>query len=178
MSTKQLEQVDLNIGGMTCSSCVATVERALNKVPGVQATVNLATETAHILAPEEVKTSELIDAVKKSGYEARLRTDESESFSNTRGLGIRVLLALVLTIPVIAISMWHDLHHRVEDFLLNQLQNFGLPLPLYSATAWLAIALSTPVVLFLAWPIHRAALRNFTHPTMDNLISEIGRAHV
>ena len=156
---------------MTCSSCVATVERALNKVPGVQATVNLATETAHILAPEEVKTSELIDAVKKSGYEARLRTDESESFSNTRGLGIRVLLALVLTIPVIAISMWHDLHHRVEDFLLNQLQNFGLPLPLYSATAWLAIALSTPVVLFLAWPIHRAALRNFTHPTMDNLIS-------
>ena len=126
MSTKQLEQVDLNIGGMTCSSCVATVERALNKVPGVQATVNLATETAHILAPEEVKTSELIDAVKKSGYEARLRTDESESFSNTRGLGIRVLLALVLTIPVIAISMWHDLHHRVEDFLLNQLQNFGL----------------------------------------------------
>jgi Cu+-exporting ATPase len=171
VSTKQLEQVDLNIGGMTCSSCVATVERALNKVPGVQATVNLATETAHILAPEEVKTSELIDAVKKSGYEARLRTDESESFSNTRGLGIRVLLALVLTIPVIAISMWHDLHHRVEDFLLNQLQNFGLPLPLYSATAWLAIALSTPVVLFLAWPIHRAALRNFTHPTMDNLIS-------
>ena len=156
---------------MTCSSCVATVERALNKVPGVQATVNLATETAHILAPEEVKTSELIDAVKKSGYEARLRTDESESFSNTRGLGIRVLLALVLTIPVIAISMWHDLHHRVEDFLLNQLQNFGLPLPLYSATAWLAIVLSAPVVLFLAWPIHRAALRNFTHPTMDNLIS-------
>ena len=171
MSTKQLEQVDLNIGGMTCSSCVATVERALNKVPGVQATVNLATETAHILAPEEVKTSELIDAVKKSGYEARLRTDESESFSNTRGLGIRVLLALVLTIPVIAISMWHDLHHRVEDFLLNQLQNFGLPLPLYSATAWLAIALSAPVVLLFAWPIHRAALRNFTHPTMDNLIS-------
>ena len=156
---------------MTCSSCVATVERALNKVPGVQATVNLATETAHILAPEEVKTSELIDAVKKSGYEARLRTDESESFSNTRGLGIRVLLALVLTIPVIAISMWHDLHHRVEDFLINQLQNFGLPLPLYSATAWLAIAMSAPVVLLLAWPIHRAALRNFTHPTMDNLIS-------
>ena len=156
---------------MTCSSCVATVERALNKVPGVQATVNLATETAHVLAPEEVKTSDLIDAVKKSGYEARLRTDESESFSNTRGLGIRVLLALVLTIPVIAISMWHDLHHRMEDFLLNQLQNIGLPLPLYSATAWLAIALSAPVVLLLAWPIHRAALRNFTHPTMDNLIS-------
>ena len=156
---------------MTCSSCVATVERALNKVPGVQATVNLATETAHVLAPEEVKTSDLIDAVKKSGYEARLRTDESESFANTRGLGFRVLFALVLTIPVIAISMWHDLHHRVEDFLLNQLQNFGLPLPLYSATAWLAIALSAPVVLLLAWPIHRAALRNFTHPTMDNLIS-------
>ena len=156
---------------MTCSSCVATVERALNKVPGVQATVNLATETAHILAPEDVKTSDLIDAVKKSGYEARLRTDESESFSNSRGLGVRVLLALVLTIPVIAISMWHDLHNRIEDFLLNQLQNFGLPIPLYSATAWLAITLSAPVVLLLAWPIHRAALRNITHPTMDNLIS-------
>lgn len=171
MSTKQLEQVDLNIGGMTCSSCVAAVERALNKVPGVQATVNLATETAHILAPEDIKTSDLIDAVKKSGYEAKLRTDESESFSNTRGLGFRVLISILLTIPIVTISMWHDLHHRIEEFLLNQLENLNLPLPLYSATAWLAIALSTSVVLILAWPIHRTAIRNITHPTMDNLIS-------
>ena len=69
-SQEQLEQVDLAISGMTCSSCVATVERSLNKVPGAQATVNLATETAHILVPEGTRTQTLIDAVSKAGYSA------------------------------------------------------------------------------------------------------------
>ena len=166
-----IEQVDLNIEGMTCSSCVATVERSLNKVPGAKATVNLATETAHILVPQGTATKTLIDAVKAAGYSAKLRTDESESFSNTRRLGLRVFLSLLLTIPVIVLSMWHSLHFQLDDYLLDVIADLGLPAPLYSPTGWLVIALSAPVVLILAWPIHRAALRNLLHPTMDNLIS-------
>ena len=168
---ERLEQVDLAISGMTCSSCVATVERSLNKVPGAHATVNLATETAHVLVPEGTKTDDLLAAVTKAGYSASLRTDESESFSHTRGMGIRVLLSILFTSPVIVLSMWHEIHHQIEKFLLQQLESFNLPLPLYSATGWLIIGLSAPVVLVLAWPIHRAAIRNLTHPTMDNLIS-------
>ena len=167
----KLEQIDLSISGMTCSSCVATVERSLNKVPGAHATVNLATETAHVLVPEGTKAEDLVAAVSKAGYSASLRTDESESFSHTRGLGVRVLLSILLTAPVIVLSMWHEIHHRVDIFLIQQLEMFNLPLPLYSATGWLVIGLSAPVVLLLAWPIHRAAIRNLTHPTMDNLIS-------
>lgn len=167
----KLEQIDLSISGMTCSSCVATVERSLNKVPGAHATVNLATETAHVLVPEGTKAEDLVAAVSKAGYSASLRTDESESFSHTRGLGVRVLLSILLTAPVIVLSMWHEIHHRVDTFLIQKLEMFNLPLPLYSATGWLVIGLSAPVVLLLAWPIHRAAIRNLTHPTMDNLIS-------
>ncbi len=62
-------------------------------------------------------------------------------------------------------------HHRIDMWIIAQLDSFGIAHPLYSATAWLVIALSAPVVLLVAWPIHRAALRNLTHPTMDNLIS-------
>ena len=168
---ESLEQVDLNVSGMTCSSCVATVEKSLNKVPGAKATVNLATETAHILVPEGTSPKSLIEAVTKAGYTAKLRTDESESFSRSRGMGVRVLLSTLLTIPVVILSMWHSVHYKVDDFLLEQLRNLNIPAPLYSATGWLVIGLTAPVVLIIAWPIHRAALRNLTHPTMDNLIS-------
>ncbi|MEY3433808.1 MAG: hypothetical protein RL057_188 [Actinomycetota bacterium] len=171
MQQESLEQIDLNISGMTCSSCVATVEKSLNKVPGAKATVNLATETAHILVPEGTSPKSLIEAVTKAGYSAKLRTDETESFSRSRGMGIRVLLSALLTIPVVVLSMWHSVHYKVDDFLLDQLRNLNIPEPLYSATGWLVIGLTAPVVLIIAWPIHRAALRNITHPTMDNLIS-------
>ncbi len=171
MQQESLEQIDLNISGMTCSSCVATVEKSLNKVPGAKATVNLATETAHILVPEGTSPKSLIEAVTKAGYSAKLRTDETESFSRSRGMGIRVLLSALLTIPVVVLSMWHSIHYKVDDFLLDQLRNLNIPEPLYSATGWLVIGLTAPVVLIIAWPIHRAALRNITHPTMDNLIS-------
>ncbi len=166
-----LEQIDLSISGMTCSSCVATVERSLNKVPGARATVNLATETAHILVPEGTGSKTLIEAVSKAGYSAKLRSDEMESFSHSRRLGFRVLLSALLTIPVVVFSMWHELHFRIDEFILQQLENFNLPAPLYSPTGWLVIGLTAPVVLIIAWPIHRAALRNLAHPTMDNLIS-------
>jgi len=166
-----LEQVDLQIAGMTCSSCVATIERSLNKVPGAQATVNLATESAHVLVPRGTRSKDLIDAVEGAGYSAKLRTDESESFSHTRKMGLRTLLSILFTIPVIVISMVHTIHSDVDSYILKLLDQFGLPNPLYSPSGWLAISLTAPVVIFIAWPIHRAALRNLTHPTMDNLIS-------
>ncbi len=170
-SQESLEQIDLSISGMTCSSCVATVEKSLNKVEGARATVNLATETAHVLVPEGTSPKTLISAVTKAGYTAKLRTDEMESFSRSRAMGLRVFLSALLTIPVVVLSMWHSLHVEVDKLIIEQLLNLGIPLPLYSPTGWLVIGLTAPVVLIIAWPIHRAALRNLTHPTMDNLIS-------
>ena len=166
-----LEQIDLSISGMTCSSCVGTIERSLNKVPGAKATVNLATESAHVLVPAGTSPKILIEAVKSFGYAAKLRIDNNESFSTSRRLGWRVFLSFFLTIPVVLISMFHGLHEEIDNLIIQYLNQFKLPLPLYSPSGWAAIALTAPVVLIIAWPIHRAALRNLFHPTMDNLIS-------
>lgn len=170
-SVEELEQIDLSVEGMTCSSCVATVEGALNKIPGASATVNFATESAHILVPKGTKSKILIDQVSKAGYSARLRTDETDSFSRTRGLGIRTLLAALFAIPAIAISMTMQFHEPVDAFIHETLTRFNLLHPTYSAHGWLVIALTAPIVLFLAWPIHRAGWRNILHPTMDTLVS-------
>ena len=166
-----LEQIDLSITGMTCSSCVGRVEKSLNEVPGAKASVNLATDSAHILIPRGANPKDLIAAVAKAGYSAKLRGDGYESFSHSRAMGFRLITAILLTIPVITLSMWHQLHMQVDRFILTQLDTFNIPAPLYSPTGWLVIALSAPVVLLIGWPIHRAAIKNFTHPSMDNLIS-------
>ncbi len=170
-SVDELEQIDLSVEGMTCSSCVATVEGALNKIPGASATVNFATESAHILVPKGTKSKVLIDQVSKAGYSARLRTDETDSFSRTRGLGIRTLLAALFAIPAILISMTMQFHEPVDAFIHETLTRFNLLHPTYSPHGWLVIALTAPIVLFLAWPIHRAGWRNILHPTMDTLVS-------
>jgi len=168
---EELEQIDLQIEGMTCSSCVATVEGALNKLQGASATVNFATESAHVLVPKGTKSKTLIDQVTKAGYKAKLRTDESDSFSRTRGLGIRTFLAALFAIPAIAISMTMQFHDPIDELIHETLTQFGLLHPTYSAHGWLVIALTAPIVLFLAWPIHRAGWRNIFHPTMDTLVS-------
>jgi len=167
----ELEQIDLQIEGMTCSSCVATVEGALNKLQGASATVNFATESAHVLVPKGTKSKTLIDQVTKVGYKAKLRTDESDSFSRTRGLGIRTLLAALFAVPAIALSMTMQFHEPVDEFIHETLTRFGLLHPTYSAHGWLVIALTAPIVFFLSWPIHRAGWRNLLHPTMDTLVS-------
>ncbi len=167
----ELEQIDLSIEGMTCSSCVATVERALNTLPGAIATVNFATETAHILAPRGLKRELLIAAVKKSGYKASLHRDETESFSRSRALGWRVLITAFFAIPAIMISMVHAIQKPIDSWLMSQLDTLGILHPAHSLSGWLVIGLTTPIIIFIAWPIHRAALRNLAHPTMDTLIS-------
>jgi len=168
---EELEQIDLQIEGMTCSSCVATVEGALNKLQGASATVNFATESAHVLVPKGTKSKTLIDQVTKAGYKAKLRTDESDSFSRTRGLGIRTFLAALFALPAIAISMTMQFHDPIDELIHETLTRFNLLHPTYSAHGWLVIALTAPIVLFLAWPIHRAGWRNIFHPTMDTLVS-------
>ncbi len=166
-----LEPTTLSIQGMTCSSCVNTVERALNSIEGVTATVNFATETAHIMAPAEISEKELIKAVKGTGYEASALDGTTQIALHSKKSSRALFFAFIFAAPSIAISMTMSWHHHIDTWILNQLDNLNILHPLYSPTGWLVIALSAPVVLIVAWPIHRSALRNLTHPTMDNLLS-------
>ena len=77
-NSSALEPLTLRIEGMTCSSCVASIERVLNELPGVTATVNFATETAHVMVPAEMNSKELIGAIKSAGYTAREISDTSQ----------------------------------------------------------------------------------------------------
>ena len=175
-------QVNLSVTGMTCSSCVGTIERSLNKIPGVRAAVNLAMESAHVIAPLNISEKELISAVSSAGYQATAFKGERESFERSNRLGIRLLITFLLTAPVILISMFHSWHMKIDAWLLSALdsfnnllenngQEFSISYPYAPITTWFLICLSVPVVFVLAWPIHRAAIKNLTHPTMDTLVS-------
>ena len=166
-----LEPVTLSVQGMTCSSCVNTVEKALNKVEGVSATINFATETAHILAPADMSPEDLIKIVEKAGYSATLLVDAQSVTLHSKKSARAFFFAFIFAVPAVAISMVMSWHHQIDMWVHQILDNFGLPHPMYSATAWVVIALSAPVVLLVAYPIHKAAFRNLMHPTMDNLIS-------
>jgi len=166
-----IEPVTLSVQGMTCSSCVNTVEKALNKVDGVSATINFATETAHILAPADMNPKDLIKIVEKAGYSATLLVDAQSVTLHSKKSARAFFFAFIFAVPAVAISMIMSWHHQIDMWVHEILDNFGLPHPLYSATAWVVIALSAPVVLLVAYPIHKAAYRNLMHPTMDNLIS-------
>jgi Cu+-exporting ATPase len=170
MSTP-LEPTTLSIEGMTCSSCVNTVEKALNSIEGVSATVNFATETAHILAPAEMDAKGFIKIVEKAGYSAKLITDAQSITLQSKKSARALFFASIFAIPAVAISMVMSWHHQIDMWIHEALDYFALAHPLYSPTAWAVIALSAPVVVFVAYPIHKAALRNLFHPTMDNLIS-------
>jgi Cu+-exporting ATPase len=147
------------------------VEKALNKVEGVSATINFATETAHILAPAEMNPKDLIKIVEKAGYSATLLVDAQSVTLHSKKSARALFFAFIFAVPAVAISMIMSWHHQIDMWVHQALDNFGLPHPLYSPTAWVVIALSAPVVLLVAFPIHKAAFRNIMHPTMDNLIS-------
>jgi P-type Cu+ transporter len=144
--------VDLAIGGMTCASCAARVEKKLNKLDGVTASVNFATEKAHVMAPGAISVAQLVETVEKVGYKAALDepTDERDE---TAGLRVRLLISAALALPVLVLSMAPPLQFRYWQ--------------------WVALALATPVVLWGALPFHRAAWTNLRHraTTMDTLIS-------
>ncbi|HEV8248784.1 MAG TPA: heavy metal translocating P-type ATPase, partial [Gaiellaceae bacterium] len=151
------ERVRLEIGGMTCASCASRIERKLNKLEGVEATVNYATEEAAVsFDSAHVDVGALVAAVEATGYTAappRAGLDAQASESGARMLRLRLVVAALLSIaPVLFVIA---------------------PPARFADWEWLALALSAPVVLWAGWPFHRAAALNARHlaATMDTLIS-------
>jgi Cu+-exporting ATPase len=147
------ERVQLALEGMTCASCAARVEKRLNKLDGVEASVNFATEQARVdFDPRAVAVDDLIGAVEAAGYGAAL-ADEHEFADEASQLRARLAVALALTTPLALLAMVPPLE--------------------FPGWEWLALALATPVVLWSGWRFHRAALANARHgvATMDTLIS-------
>jgi len=159
------ERLELPLEGMTCSSCANRIERRLNKLDGVQATVNYATEKAAVSFDSAlVGTDELVGAVEAAGYKARLPQPAGADGDNdpgaldiedrhVRDLRGRLIGAAVLSVPLLAISM--------------------IPALQFDYWQWLALQLATPVVFWAGWPFHHAAWQNLRHgaATMDTLIS-------
>lgn len=148
--------VDLLVGGMTCASCVARVEKKLNRLEGVEATVNLATASAHVrFDPALVSESTLVETVERTGYTATLPSEDDDPVgdeaAHARALLRRLLLAAPLTVAVLVLAMAP-----------------GVP-----RLAWWQLALTLPVVAYAGWPFHRAAAVNARHlaSTMDTLVS-------
>ena len=145
--------VELAVGGMTCASCAARVEKKLNKLPGVVATVNYSTEKATIQLPENVTVTDAIATIEATGYTAAPVTREVADNAEEQTLKFRLVVSTILTIPVVLLAM-------VPPLQFNYWQ-------------WVSLVLATPVVLWGAWPFHRATLLNLRHgsTTMDTLIS-------
>ncbi len=154
--------LELEIGGMTCASCAMRIEKKLNKLDGVVATVNYATEKAKVTVPEGYDPAALIAEVEKTGYSASLPApkraaegagDPDGADPELRSLRNRLIGAVVLTVPVIAMAM--------------------VPALQFTYWQWASLALAAPVILWAAWPFHRAAWMNLRHgaATMDTLIS-------
>ncbi|TDD93394.1 heavy metal translocating P-type ATPase [Actinomadura rubrisoli] len=153
-------RIELAIGGMTCASCAARIEKRLNKIEGVTATVNYATEKARVEFPEGVSPDELIASVEKAGYTAELPVPpkdeggaEDEPPDGLLALRQRLVASVVLSVPVIAMAM--------------------IPALQFESWQWLSLTLAAPVVVYAGWPFHRAALTNLRHgaATMDTLVS-------
>jgi Cu+-exporting ATPase len=156
---QRAEKVELPIVGMTCASCANRVERRLNELDGVEASVNYATERAAVaFDPALVDPGQLLDAVAAAGYEASLPDAEApaeakEEADETASLRWRLIASAALSLPVLLLSM--------------------IPALQFDNWQWLALQLASPVVLWGAWPFHRAAWVNLRHgaATMDTLVS-------
>lgn len=166
-----VRDIDLKLSGMSCSSCVASIEGALNKIPGVSARVNFATETAHVIAPENVQVHEIIGTLSSVGYQAELLSATNNKFLETPEFGWRLVIALIFAIPTIVFSMVMALHQPINDVIYSLLDSLNILRPISEPWGWLAIALSVPVVFLAGWPIHRVGLRSLRRANMDTLIS-------
>ena len=153
MSTQQRESVDLDISGMTCASCAARIEKKLNKLDGVQASVNYATEKAKVLYPSLLRVEDLIQVVENTGYGAAIPEPEAVPVDHAASLRGRLIWAAVLGVPVIAMGM--------------------VPALQFPGWQWQSLALTVPIYAWAAWPFHHSALVNARHlsTTMDTLIS-------
>jgi Cu+-exporting ATPase len=158
MSGQVTTPVVLALGGMTCATCAMRVEKKLNKLPGVTATVNYATENATIDLPSDLNISDAIAAVESAGYTAKeLRHEEDQEperkDSAEVALRNRLIISAILTIPVVFMAM--------------------IPALQFNYWQWLSLTLASPVVIWGALPFHRATWVNLRHgsATMDTLIS-------
>ena len=160
---------DLRIDGMTCASCAARIEKRLNRLDGVEATVNFATETAHVSHGPAVDAGQLVAAVEAAGYDAATvaRPDRRPASTVPDGTGAadrtpadstdewrdRFVISAALAVPVVLLAM--------------------IPALQFDHWQWISLTLAAPVVVWGAWPLHRAAWRNLRHAaaTMDTLIS-------
>ncbi|WP_424536433.1 heavy metal translocating P-type ATPase [Sphaerisporangium viridialbum] len=157
------DSVELSIGGMTCASCANRIERKLNKLDGVTATVNYATEKAKVTFRQGIDPNDLIAEVEKTGYTAALPPEpksdatqgepEGEPADELRPLRRRLITAVVLAVPVIAMAM--------------------IPPLQFTSWQWLSLTLAAPVVVYAGQPFHKAAWTNLRHgaATMDTLVS-------
>ncbi|MFI5674438.1 heavy metal translocating P-type ATPase [Streptomyces cellulosae] len=159
-------QVELSIGGMTCASCAARIEKKLNRMDGVTATVNYATEKAKVSYPDGTEVADLIATVEKTGYTAQeppppapVTAEEGEAQAapaadgELLSLRQRLYVSLALTVPVVLMAM--------------------VPALQFDNWQWLSLTLAAPVVVWGAFPFHRAAWTNARHgaATMDTLVS-------
>ena len=159
--TPLTSRVELEIGGMTCASCAARIEKRLNRMEGVSASVNYATEHATVEIPDDTAPADLIAAVEAAGYPAALPVTAAPGDGDTAAaeldetapLRIRLLVSLALSVPVVAMAM--------------------IPALQFENWQWLSLTLASPVVVWGALPFHRAAWVNLRHgaATMDTLIS-------
>jgi Cu+-exporting ATPase len=174
MAEKVLIPFTFSISGMTCSSCVNSVERVVNEIPGVSASVNFASETLHLLAPAELDIASVIKVVKSAGYDAKLLDDQSNPALHRKGAARALFFAALFAIPSIAISMVMSWHPAINEWLIDLFEKYNVAQPPHADhhfVSWLVLVITTPLILFVAWPIHRAAIRNIFHPTMDTLVS-------
>ena len=149
---------ELAIGGMTCASCAARIERKLNRLDGVSAAVNFATETARVTYPAGVRAEDLVSTVERAGYTALLAPGLRDEPADATAAGSGVLrwrlpVSLALAVPVVLLGM--------------------VPAWQFPGWPWASLALASPVAVWGAWPFHRAALAGARHgaATMDTLIS-------
>ena len=163
-SVASTEHVDLDVQGMTCASCAARIEKRLNRIDGVQATVNFATDRASVDLPESVDLASVLAEVEATGYHATPVVPPAQAGDDAAGAGEgtdpelaslrqRLIVSAVLTVPVLLMAMIPGL----------QFDNWQ----------WLSLTLASPVVIWGALPFHRAAWLNLRHgaATMDTLIS-------
>ena len=153
-------EIELAIEGMTCAACANRIERKLGKLDGVTATVNFATETAHVRAPGGIDPAVLVAQVEAAGYRAKLPEPPAtqpesapERTDPLRTLRARLVVSVVLAVPVVAMAM--------------------VPALQFPYWQWVSLVLATPVVVWGAWPFHKAAVTNLRHgtATMDTLIA-------